>query len=109
VGEIAERLIASSNHPKKYPCYEMVSGLACLKKERDKKKRKIEKRGREREREERKEEGKSEREPWLHTLKQLMHTNYQDAAPLPFQAFAAPFRLALAHMHEGGRTLCSQS
>ena len=32
------------------------------------------------------------REPWLHTLKKHTHTN-QEAAPLPYQAFAAPLRL----------------
>jgi len=39
---------------------------------------------REKKERERKEEGKSEREPWLNTLKQLIHTNNQKAAPLPY-------------------------
>ena len=70
VGEITERLAASSNHPKEYPCFKKASDLACSKKrgkkrERDKKRRKKE---RERKEKERKEEGKSEGEPWLHTL-----------------------------------------
>ena len=74
-------------------------------KERDKKEKKIIKRKkRERKKRERKKERVSEREPWLHTLKQLMHTNNQEAAPLPFQAFAALLRSALAHMHKGRRT-----
>ena len=38
-----------------------------------------------------------------------MHTNNQEAAPLPFQTFAAPLRSALAHMHKGRRTLRPQS
>ena len=45
------------------------------KRERDKKRRQKE---REKRRKERKEEGKSEGEPWLNTLKQLMHTNNEE-------------------------------
>ena len=75
-------------------------------KERDKKEKKIIKRKkRERKKRERKKERVSEREPWLDTLKQPMHTNNQEAAPLPFQAFVAPLRSALAHMHKGRCTL----
>jgi len=51
------------------------------KKERDNKK---EKKERERKEKERKEEGKSEGEPWLHTLKQLMHTNNQEPCSSSF-------------------------
>ena len=67
--------LQSSKHPKEYPCFKKASDLACSKKnkkreekkkrERDKKRRKKE---RERKEKERKEEGKSEGEPWLHTL-----------------------------------------
>ena len=91
--------LQSSKHPKEYPCFKKASDLACSKKkekkrgkekrERDKKRRKKE---RERKEKERKEEGKSEGEPWLYTLKQLMHTIIKNPAPLPFQAFAAPLR-----------------
>jgi hypothetical protein len=35
------------------------------------------------------------------TLKQLMQTNNQEAAPLSFQAFSTLLRLALAHMQKG--------
>ena len=76
--------------------------------ERDKKREKSIK-IKKREKKERKEEGKSEREPWLDTLKQPMHTNNQEATPLPFQAFVAPLRSALAHMHKGRRTLRPQT
>ena len=46
------------------------------------------------------------REPRLHTLKQHTHTN-QEAAPLPFQAFATPLRLirpprSIVPTHEAG-------
>ena len=46
------------------------------------------------------------REPRLRTLKQHMHTN-QEAAPLPYQAFAAPLRLirpprSIVPTHEAG-------
>jgi len=34
MGEITERLAASSNHPKEHPCFKKVSGLACSKKEK---------------------------------------------------------------------------
>ena len=70
--------LQSSKHPKEYPCFKKVSNLACSKKKRKRKKkgREIKKeKKRERKGKERKEEGKSEGEPWLHTVKQLMHTN----------------------------------
>jgi len=60
------------------------------------------------EKKEKEEKKERVREPQLHTLKQHMHTN-QEAAPFPFQAFAAPLRSALAHMHKGRCTLCPQS
>ena len=46
------------------------------------------------------------REPRLHTLKQHTHPN-QEAAPLPFQAFATPLRLirpprSIVPTHEAG-------
>ena len=71
------------------------------------KKKRKEKTKREKEKRERKKE--RVREPWLQTLKQLMHTNNQEAAPLPFQAFAAPLRSALAHKRKGRHTLRPQS
>ena len=78
----------SSKHPKEYPCFKKVSDLACSKKkkerkkrERDKKKKKEKNKEREKKRERKKERV---REPWLHIN--------QEAAPLPFQAFAAPLR-----------------
>jgi len=69
-----------------------------IKKRKEKTKREKEKRERKKER---------VREPWLQTLKQLMHTNNQEAAPLPFQAFATTLRSALAHMHKRETYLAS--
>ena len=84
--------LQSSKHPKEYPYFKKVSDLACSKKKkkreekkkkgREKKRRK--KKKKEREEKERKEEGKSEGEPWLHTLKQLMHTNNQEPCSSSF-------------------------
>ena len=87
--------LQSSKHPKKYPCSKKVSDLACSKKrekkerkrkkgEREKKEEKKEER--ERKEKERKEDGKSEGEPWLHTLKQLMHTNNQEPCSSSFRS-----------------------
>ena len=89
--------LQSSNHSKEYPCFKKVSDLACSKKreKKEKKKRGKEKKGerekkeekkeeRERKEKERKEDGKSEGEPWLHTLKQLMHTNNQEPCSSSF-------------------------
>ena len=55
------------------------------KKERGKEKKERDvKKERERKGKERKEEGKNEGEPWLHTLKQLMHTNNQEPCSSSF-------------------------
>jgi len=75
--------LQSSKHPKEYPCFKKASDLACSKKKRKRKKGERDKK-KEREEKERKEEGKSEGEPWLHTLKQLMHTNNQEPCSFSF-------------------------
>jgi len=77
------------------------------KRERDKKIRK-KKKEREKKKRERKKERVRESYGSTHSSSSCTQT-IKNPAPLPFQAFAAPLRSALAHIHKGRRTLHPQS
>jgi len=105
VGEITECLAASSSHPKDYPCFKKVLALARLKKKTVKKIEKdIKKKRKNKEREKNRERKKKRvRESHGSTHSRIKRLLLYLSKPL-----FAPFRLALAHMHEGSRTATSR-